>query len=340
MTFVFIALLSFAMQSTAPATNPGTARVADKPLFEDPVFDGAADPSIIWNRETETWFMFYTNRRANMEEPDGVEWVHGTRIGIAESADGGATWEYVGEANIDLADGGPQTHWAPAVVHRQGRYHMFLTHVPGIFTNWKHSRSIVHLTSENLRDWTFHSTLDLDSTRVIDAGVFPLADGTWRLWYKDEMQKAATFYADSRDLETWQVVGRATEGPPSEAPVVFRWKDRYWLIVDEWSGLGVYHSDDAATWTRQEGPRLLSQPGTGPQDKVKGSHPDVLVSDDRAYLFYFTHPGRRGGVGFVSPAQRRSVMHVTELSLEDGRLTTDRNAPTYIDLKPGESPGR
>jgi len=34
--------------------------------------------------------MFYTNRRSNAPGLDGVKWVHGTRIGIAESSDGGA----------------------------------------------------------------------------------------------------------------------------------------------------------------------------------------------------------------------------------------------------------
>jgi hypothetical protein len=67
-------------------------KISDKPLYRDPVFDGAADPKIIWNRYENKWFMFYTNRRANIDSLDGVSWVHGTRIGIAESDDGGATW--------------------------------------------------------------------------------------------------------------------------------------------------------------------------------------------------------------------------------------------------------
>ena len=37
--------------------------------------------------------MLYTNRRANVPGLRGVAWVHGTRIGIAESEDGGATWK-------------------------------------------------------------------------------------------------------------------------------------------------------------------------------------------------------------------------------------------------------
>ena len=37
-----------------------------KPIFVDPVLDGAADPVVIRNRESGDWWMFYTNRRANV----------------------------------------------------------------------------------------------------------------------------------------------------------------------------------------------------------------------------------------------------------------------------------
>ena len=79
---------------------------------------------------------------------------------------------------------------------------------------------------------------------------------------------------------------------PGEGPKVFRWKGYYWMVVDIWKGLGVYRSDDALTWTAQSS-NLLEIPGKGADDQVKGGHPDVVVSGDRAFLFYFTHPGRR-----------------------------------------------
>ena len=65
------------------------------------------------------------------------------------------------------------------------------------------------------------------------------------------------------------------------------------MVVDNWQGLGVYHSDDALQWKRQAA-SLVARPGRGPDDQVKGGHPDVVVSGGRAFLFYFTHPGRRG----------------------------------------------
>ena len=49
------------------------SKVANKPLYHDPVYDGAADPVVIWNQQEKKWFMFYTNRRANIDDADGVK---------------------------------------------------------------------------------------------------------------------------------------------------------------------------------------------------------------------------------------------------------------------------
>ncbi len=53
---------------------------------------------------------------------------------------------------------------------------MYLTYVPGIFTDWNHPRTIVHLSSINLIDWEYESTLELVNEKVIDASVFKLPD--------------------------------------------------------------------------------------------------------------------------------------------------------------------
>ena len=63
-------------------------KTANAPLFKDPIHNGAADPVVIYNEETGTHYMLYTARRADVEE-EGVMWVHGTDIGIAESKDNG-----------------------------------------------------------------------------------------------------------------------------------------------------------------------------------------------------------------------------------------------------------
>gem|GEM_PF-215371 len=317
--------------AAAEQIKPG--KPAPKPLYRDPIHDGAADPVVVWNTHERKWFMFYTNRRANATNEPGVAWVHGTRIGIAESDDGGATWRYRGTA--DIAYGHTNyTYWAPDVIAHDGIYHMFLTVVPGIFTNWNAPRDIVHLTSTNLLHWKFESVLKLASDRVIDACVLQLPDGSWRLWYNNERDRKSIYYADSTNLYTWTDRGKAIGDQPGEAPKVFRWKNRYWMIVDVWHGLGVYRSDDALNWTRQQR-NLLDTPGTGPDDQVKGGHADVVVSGDRAFLFYFTHPGRRGPDerkdGYE---QRRSSIQVVELELTNDELVCDRDKPTYIELKP------
>ena len=312
-------------------------KIAPKPLFRDPLYDGAADPVVIWNEKEQKWFMFYTNRRAKMPSKDieGVNWVHGTRIGIAESLDSGATWNYRGVAQINYGEE-DFTHWAPEVVEHNNAYHMFLTVVPGIFSNWRHRREIVHLTSTDLLKWNYISTLKLSSDRSIDACVFQLPGGTWRLWYNNETDNKSIYYADSNDLHTWQDRGKVVSvgERPGEGPKVFRWKNYYWMVVDVWDGLGVYRSKDALDWTAQA-TNLLRRPGKGTDDQVKGGHPDVVVSDERAFLFYFTHPGR------TNPNQknkdvefRRSSIQVVELEYKDGWLSCDRDRPTHILLKP------
>jgi polygalacturonase len=323
-----VVLLSSVLCAEAPQ-----GKVAPKPLYRDSIYDGAADPVVCWNKQDQKWFMFYTNRRANAKDADGVSWVHGTPIGIAESSDGGATWTYRCDANIGFKKG-DDTYWAPEVIEHDGTYHMYLTYVPGIFGDWGHPRDILHLTSKNLIDWDYQSTLKLSSDRVIDACVFRLPDGTWRLWYNNERDGKSMYYADSPDLYTWQDKGKAAGQWRGEGPKVFRWKESYWMVVDTWDGLGVYRSDDALSWTRQAN-NLLKEPGSGLDDQGKGGHPDVVVSGDRAYLFYFTHPGRRGPeANRDTTEQRRSSIQVVELDCEDGQLACDRDKPTTILLSP------
>jgi len=203
---IIVSLFSVFFNSYAQENN-GTGKVASKPLFRDPVYDGAADPVVVRNQQEKKWFMFYTNRRANAKDLDGVTWVHGTRIGIAESSDGGATWQYRDTCNIPFPY--TKTQWAPEVIEGQGTYHMYLSYVPGIFKDWKHPRHIIHLTSKNLIDWKYESTLDLASDKVIDACVIQLPDGNWRMWYNNEKDSKSIYYADSKDLYNWEDKGKA-----------------------------------------------------------------------------------------------------------------------------------
>lgn len=336
-----IIFLAGALANVKAAVDAAEGKLSAKPAFRDPVLDGAADPVVIWNPHVRRWWMFYTNRRANVAGLSGVAWVHGTRIGIAESSDEGATWKHLGNAEIDLpaAIGGTQpTHWAPDVITApDGTHHMFLTVVPGVFEDWQHPRTLVHLTSRDLRKWDHATPLTLASDRVIDAAVRALPDGTWRMWYNNERDGKAIYYADSVDLKTWTDRGRCqgVEGM-CEGPYVFNWKGHAWMLVDTWKGLGVYRSDDLTAWKGQP-EKLLDQPGKGADDGVNGGHPGVVVSGDRAFCFYFTHPGRSGTISPNDPNNlelRRSSIQVVELFEKDGRLTCDRDAPLRISLQP------
>ena len=326
--FIFSLLFIYCTQETIK-----TSKTASKPLYRDPIYDGAADPVIIWNHEENKWFMFYTNRRANLEGLDGVTWVHGTRIGIAESSDGGVTWQYRDTCNIPYRLGN-DTYWAPEVIRNDGRYHMYLTYVPGIFNDWNHPRYIIHLTSENLIKWKYESTLDLATNKVIDACVFRLPGGNWRLWYNNEKDRKSIYFADSDDLYHWEDKGKAVGDQSGEGPKVFQWKDKYWMVTDVWHGLALYESENLNLWKRIPG-NLLETPGMGKDDQVKGGHPDVVVNNDRAYLFYFTHPGRVDSIPEENwYEKRRSSIQVVELEYKEGRIVCNRDKPTYINLKP------
>lgn len=328
--FAFVAFVPFAQADDA-------GRIAPKPLYRDPVYDGAADPTLIWNPLTQKWWMFYTDRRANAPGLSGVAWVHGTPIGIAESADGGAHWKFVGMAKIDLPaeyGGTNVTCWAPDVVRGpDGTWQMFLTVVPGIFENWNHPRDIVQLTSTNLMDWSQARKISLSSDRVIDPSIEHMPNGMWRMYYNDERAGKAINYAESTNLVSWTDKGRAFPSR-GEGPKGFRWHDKFWVIIDEWKGLGVFRSDDGVHWDKQA-TNLLAGGGTGEDDQTQGDHCDVVVNNDRAFLFYFTHPGRRGADAKKDMAeQRRSSIQVVELEFKDGWLTCDRNQPTHIALVP------
>ena len=47
--------------------NPEEVKqTAPAPLYRDPVYDGVADPVVVWNKEDRSWWMLYTQRRANV----------------------------------------------------------------------------------------------------------------------------------------------------------------------------------------------------------------------------------------------------------------------------------
>jgi hypothetical protein len=305
------------------------------PLFRDPIYDGAADPILIWNRQTKEWWMVYTNRRANVEG-NGVGWIHGTDLGVAVSSDGGSSWLYRGILEGLNFEWGRNTFWAPEIIYHEGIYHMYVSYIRGVPDHWPgHNRNIVHYTSVDLLEWTFCSVLPLSSDRVIDACVHQMPDGCFRMWYKDEANQSYTYAADSSDLYKWKAIGPIITGRPHEGPNVFHYKGAYWMIVDEWRGQGVYQSGDLEHWERNG--LILDKPGIREDDRVIGLHADVVVQGDEAFIFYFTHPERREADGHNEPErtyrERRTSIQVAKLDVRDGVLDCDRDDPFELRLK-------
>ena len=297
------------------------------PIFRDPIFDGATDPTVIRNDETGEHWMFYTQRRPSSAGP-GVEWVHGSRIGIAVSSDAGATWQYRGVLDgLDPVDApGPNTHWAPEVIRTDDGYRMYLSWIAGVPAEWaSHARSIVQFESSDLQNWTRIGEISLSSDRVIDAAVARTGDGRFRLWYKDEADNSTTWAAVSDDSRDWTVEGRVIDGDPHEGANVFELGGCFWMLTDEWRGLRVHRSDDGLTWQRRG--LILDAAGSHSLDRQVGRHADVVVRGADAAVFYFTHPFWDGSeiADATHIDARISAVSVALVWVEDGDLRCDRD---------------
>jgi hypothetical protein len=348
LAILFCASAPLLLSAQAADTNsPPPGELAPRPLYRDPVYDNPTDPVFTYNEESKRWFMYYTQRRGG-----SIAQIHGSKIGIAASEDGGATWRYIGTADIIYGqDTHPDdyTYWAPEVIWVTNIYHMFLAYVPGIFNDWNHPREIVHLTSKDGIKWDTVGLLDLESHKVIDPCVIQLPNGDWRMFYKDEARVHIVCYADSPDLYHWKTKGSAVTDRNGEGEKCIHWQGKYWLLADtdRPEGQAVWSSDDCTHWT--------------PQDSTfYGSHGDIVISGDRAWWFYFG--GQRVGninwavipsaVPFTQPSplpslpstnapglgrggRRGLAINVVEIKVIDGKLMfSNPNEPTYIDLKP------
>jgi hypothetical protein len=196
---------------------------------------------------------------------------------------------------------------------------MYLTELDGIPTRWEgHPRRNVEYVSDDLHTWTRRAPLALASDRVIDAAVARCPDGLWRLWFKDEAADSVTKVAASADLDHWRVEGTAIAGRPHEGPYVVELGGHWWMIVDEWRGMGVHRSRDAVTWVRQGGPDAVIL-GAGDVPAPGFGHHGAAVRDGADVWFYFfAHP--QGRPDRDAADDRRSAVYRTRLSVHDGRL--------------------
>jgi hypothetical protein len=306
---------------------------APAPMFRDPVYDGAADPVVFWNRNEKEWWMYYTQRRANENTAD-VAYCYGNSIGIASTDDHGKNWVYRGTLNLEF-EHGKNTFWAPDVVYSNGKYHMFLAYIKGVRNHWGGKARMAHYTSDNAWDWKFEGLVTLSSENVIDATLFQAENGIWKMWYKDEAAGSFTSLAESSDLFNWTWRPKPIiADQPHEGPNVFRFQGSYWMITDQWAGMGVYRSSDLEKWVKQEKP-VLAGASNRPEDTPSGAHGDVVVVGDQAYIFYFTHPGRQShskatldADGKYPYSEKRSSVQVAELVVINGVMEVkDRDQP-------------
>ena len=302
---------------------------APAPLYRDPVYDGAADPVVIWNRAEKNWWMLYTQRRANMDGAD-VAYCYGTAIGAASSDDHGQSWVYRGQLPLAL-EKGENTFWAPDVVYDKGIYHLFVVYIQGVRNHWGGRAKLVHYTSSDLWNWKKSDYIKKKKKKIIDPSLIQLPDGTWRMLYKDEDNSGEgnMFMAESSDLLHWKISRKPVfPGDQQEGPKVFYYKNWYWLLTDEWVGMRVYRSKDMNVWEKQG--MILDTLSNRADDRPSGAHGDVIIVDDRAYIFYFTHPGRKKHTeapadenGVIPYALRRSSIQVAELKMSNGTLVCD-----------------
>lgn len=292
------------------------------PLYRDPIYDGAADPMVIRKVSDGKYYMFYTQRRAN-QQVTGVSFAYGTQIGVAESPDG-CHWHYRGALDLDF-EFGHNSFWAPEIVYDEisETYHMYVTYIQGVYSDWGGEASIEHYVSKELFCWERVGSLSFGSSRIIDPALYKLPNGTWRMWYKDERQGSATCYADSPDLYHWEYRGIAANDCSQEGPNVFALGGKYWLIADYWHAQAVYCSDDLEHFTRQGD--ILGDSGERPLDNGHGAHADVFTVGERAFIFYFTHPYSGSGMEWTA-REAISVVQMAELKVVDGKLVCDRNA--------------
>ena len=305
-------LMAFAQHRKAPA-----------PMYRDPITDGAADPVVFYNHVEKCWWMLYTQRRVEEQTAD-VSYCYGNRIGIAQSDDNGASWYYRGTLDLEF-ERGHNTFWAPEIIYHKGVYHLFVAYIKGVRTSWGGGKSLIHYTSKNLWDWKYRGKLEVGSNSAIDITVFRKPDGNWRAWYKDENAGSNTYLSDSKNLMKWEEGRLAIGGVSCEAPKVFRFHDYYWMITDEWHGFRLYRSSDLENWERKG--ILIGEASSRPQDGPQGAHGDVVVLGDKAYIIYFTHPGRKQHTAATHNAygnfpynEQRSVIQCGDLIYQDGTL--------------------
>ena len=227
--------------------------------------------------------MFYTQRRSTSVQI-GVSSIHGSDIGVASSRDG-MKWLYRGILPNLAIEPGHNTFWAPEIIFGEGEYHMYVSYITGIPTDWQYERRMLHYTAENLWDWKFQGEIQLSSDRVIDACIYQVAPHTYKMWYKDETHGSFTYAAVSQDLYHFQVLGPEITDCAHEGPNVFELGNVKWMITDFWHGLAyigpmtfsIGSGVQRCFWTNREAGLWMEPWGIMPMSWWRGRRPSCFI---------------------------------------------------------------
>lgn len=323
-----------------PHTNPppGPSRVPPAPLFEDPLFNSAKDGTVVWNRRERNWWFIYMQIRNAFVEP-GAAIHHGTTLGAASSNDGGLTWTYRGTLRGLEWEKGLNTFWAPDIVWTGGRYLAVIAYVHGIQPTWQGDRLLLLYTSDDLMHWTPAGRIEgLASARTLDACLYPMPDGMWGMWYKDETRDQTMFAEGDSKFRFREVGPLDPTAPAAEGPDVFHWKGYYWLLADDctsYNGQRVYRSTDCRNWERRQ--NILDQSGRRPTDAGPAHHAEVILTGDQATVFYWTTADPWTTAQAGQDSRQICYLQAAKLQIADGELICDRNAQFELRLPDGLS---
>ena len=272
--------------------------------------------------------MFYTQRRAADRGP-GATWVHGTDIGVAVSHDGGLAWAYDGVVTGLDPHPGRNTLWAPEIVFAEGRYHMFVSTSGAFRTGGRAPRAIHHHVSDDLRSWQLVGEVPLSSDRVDRRLRLSAAAGR----VPDVVQGRGPLldHVVGRLGGPHHVVPRTARvgAPAHEGPNVFELGGHYWMVTDEWTGLGVTARRTSDLGPPGAHPRRTRQAPVGRRarpSRGRRRRPGLCRGRGRVDLLLH-RPGRPGARRRRRVARRRVPAPRRAAGARHGR--SGRRAPSH-----------
>jgi len=319
------------------------------PLFIDPNYHGSCDPEVVWNKAEQQYYIYYTSRRSKIQDNFVA-----TPLGVISSKDL-ISWKFEGYCKFDGIGGvkdASSTFWAPAIIAHNDSLHMFVTWKPDTTTEkgaWGGPGMIVHYKAAQnnpINGWEKVGVMHDTTMSTLDATVYK-KDNLFHVWYKGKkkgQKKNELYHLVSSDLAKWEdrgfsqsdVFNKSVSGSGfEEAPYIFTWKGKDWLITDPHNGLFVYNSEDSEHWKFQG--TILKDGGIRELDNTMARHCSVIVKGDRAFIFYHVEPWReyenekKGLPIFKQPIKnKQSVLQMAELELVNNKLVCVRDKKVVL----------